>query len=64
MVRIGLAGIVFMGMIYYLAARSLRSAAVTAVCSRDRKKLAGDWTGIRGNFGPPGAHMDLAAVKR
>ena len=53
-----------MGMIHYLAARSLRGAAVTALCSRDRKKLAGDWTGIRGNFGPPGAHMDLGDVKR
>ena len=27
---------------------------MTAVCSRDPKKLAGDWRGIRGNFGPPG----------
>ncbi len=64
MVRIGLAGIGFMGMIHYLAARALRGAAVTALCSRDKAKLAGDWTGIRGNFGPPGAQMDLGAVKR
>ena len=29
------------------------------MCSRDPKKLAGDWRGIRGNFGPPGEKMDL-----
>src|SRR5205807_5467268 len=26
----------------------------------DPKKLAGDWTGIRGNFGPRGTQMDLS----
>jgi predicted dehydrogenase len=53
-----------MGMIHYLAARKLRAARVTAVCSRDPRKLAGDWRGIRGNFGPPGTQMDLGKVKR
>jgi predicted dehydrogenase len=53
-----------MGMIHYLAAQSLRGAKVTALCSRDPKKLAGDWRGIRGNFGPPGTMMDLAGVKK
>jgi predicted dehydrogenase len=53
-----------MGMIHYLAARSLRGAAVSAICSRDRKKLAGDWTGIRGNFGPTGTQMDLGDIRR
>ncbi len=63
MVRIGIVGIGFMGMIHYLAARRLRGAAVTAICSRDPKKLAGDWTAIQGNFGPRGQHMDLSRVK-
>jgi predicted dehydrogenase len=53
-----------MGMIHYLGARHLKGAAVTAVCSRDPKKLAGDWRGIRGNFGPPGEMMDLSHLKR
>ncbi len=53
-----------MGMIHYLAARGLRGAAVAAICSRDRKKLAGDWTGIRGNFGPAGTKMDLGDILR
>ena len=64
MVRIGIVGIGFMGMIHYLAARRLRGARVTALCSRDPKKRAGDWRGIRGNFGPPGQPMDLAGVKK
>src|SRR5947209_5339547 len=64
MIRLGIAGIGFMGMIHYLAARKLRGARVTALCSRDKKKLAGDWRGIRGNFGPAGTRMDLGNVKR
>src|SRR6266849_2128081 len=64
MIRIGIVGIGFMGMIHYLAARKLKGAKVTAVCSRDEKKLAGDWRSIRGNFGPPGTMMDLSKVKK
>jgi predicted dehydrogenase len=59
MVRIGIVGIGFMGMIHYLAAQKLRGGAVTAICSRDLTKLSGDWRGIRGNFGPPGEQMNL-----
>jgi predicted dehydrogenase len=64
MVRFGLAGIGFMGMIHYLAAKRLSGAEVTAIHTRDPKKLAGDWRGVRGNFGPPGEVMDLGAVHR
>src|SRR5437764_943459 len=64
MIRIGLVGIGFMGMIHYLGARKLKGARVTALCSRDPKKLAGDWRGIQGNFGPPGEKMDLSRVKK
>ncbi|MDB5350235.1 MAG: putative dehydrogenase [Planctomycetota bacterium] len=60
MVRIGIVGIGFMGMIHYLAARGLAGGRVVAMCSRDEKKRAGDWTGIQGNFGPKGAQMDLS----
>ena len=45
MVRIGIVGMGFMGMIHYLAARRLKGARVSAICSRDPKKLAGDWRG-------------------
>ena len=64
MVRIGIVGLGFMGMIHYLAARGLKGAEVTAICSRDQAKLAGDWRSIRGNFGPPGSMMDLSGIKK
>src|SRR5436190_18171559 len=64
MINIGLVGIGFMGMIHYLGAQKLKGARVAAICSSDPKKLAGDWRGIRGNFGPPGTKMDLSKVKR
>src|SRR4051812_34067108 len=63
MIRIGIAGIGFMGMIHYLAAQKLRGAGVAAIGSRDPRRRAGDWTSIRGNFGPPGAQMDLGDMK-
>src|SRR3954451_5333793 len=61
-VGIGIVGIGFMGMIQYLAARKLGGGRVAALCSRDPKKLAGDWTAIQGNFGPRGTEMDLSGV--
>lgn len=64
MVRIGIVGVGFMGMIHYLASRKLKGAKVTAICSRDAKKLKGDWRGIRGNFGPRGEKMDLSHLKK
>lgn len=64
MIRIGIVGIGFMGMIHFLAARKLKGAKVAAICSRDAKKLAGDWRGIQGNFGPRGEKMDLGSIKR
>lgn len=64
MIRIGIVGIGFMGRIHYLASRSLEDAAVTAICSRDPKKLAGDWSGTRGNFGPPPGKLELGEIKR
>ena len=42
MVRIGIVGIGFMGMIHYFAARKLKGARVKAIRSRDPKKLQGD----------------------
>jgi predicted dehydrogenase len=64
MVRIGIVGVGFMGMIHFLAARKLRDAKVAAVCSRDATKLAGDWRSIQGNFGPRGQIMDLSGMKK
>jgi predicted dehydrogenase len=64
MIRIGLTGIGFMGRIHYLASLGLQGGKVTAVCSRDAAKLAGDWRNTRGNFGPEPGHVDLTGVKK
>lgn len=64
MVNVGIVGIGFMGMIHYLAYQKVRGAKVAAICTRDKKKLAGDWRGIQGNFGPPGTVMDLGSIAR
>ena len=54
MIRVGIAGVGFMGMIHYLAYQKVRGVKVAAIWSRDKKKLAGDWHSIKGNFGPAG----------
>lgn len=62
MVRIGIVGIGFMGRIHFLASQNLRGGRVTAICSRDPKKLSGDWSGTRGNFGPEPGCVDLTGI--
>jgi predicted dehydrogenase len=62
MLRIGLVGVGFMGWIHYLAYKQTPGVALSAVSTRDPKRLAGDWRGIQGNFGPPGEQIDLSSV--
>jgi predicted dehydrogenase len=64
MLRIGIAGIGFMGWIHYLAYQKVKGVKLAAVCTRDPKKLAGDWRGIQGNFGPPGEQVDLSGAAK
>ena len=35
---------------------------MAAICTRDKRRLAGDWRGIQGNFGPPGEQVDLSGI--
>src|SRR5690242_16427623 len=62
MIRVGLVGIGFMGWIHWLAYKKLGEAKVVAISTRNPQRLAGDWRGIQGNFGPPGEHVDLTGV--
>lgn len=62
MIRVGIVGMGFMGWIHWLAYQKNKGVKVAAICTRDDKKLAGDWSGIRGNFGPPGQQVDLHQV--
>ncbi|GHT29306.1 oxidoreductase [Planctomycetales bacterium] len=63
MLRVGIAGIGFMGMIHYLAYQKIEGVKVAAICETLPERRAGDWTGIKGNFGPQGTQMDLSGVK-
>ncbi|HBE70548.1 MAG TPA: gfo/Idh/MocA family oxidoreductase, partial [Planctomycetaceae bacterium] len=51
-----------MGWIHYLAYQQCEEVELAAFCSRDSKKRAGDWTGIHGNFGPPGEQIDVSEL--
>ncbi len=64
MLRVGLLGIGFMGMMHYRAYQRLRGVKVRALCTRDPVRRDGDWRTIKGNFGPPGERMDLSGVAR
>jgi len=63
MVRVGLVGIGFMGWIHYLAYQRSKLAQLVGFASADPKKSAGDWTGIQGNFGPPGEQIDMSSLR-
>lgn len=62
MVKVGIAGIGFMGWIHWLAYQNTPGVTVTAICEMDEKRLQGDWTDIQGNFGPPGEKVDLSEI--
>ena len=62
MINVGLAGVGFMGWIHYLAYQKVRGINLAAISSRDKKKRAGDWRGIQGNFGPPGEKIDTSKM--
>jgi predicted dehydrogenase len=63
MTNIGIIGLGFMGYTHFEGARSLQDARVAAFATRDPKKREGDWTGIQGNFGPPGGQVDVSDLK-
>jgi predicted dehydrogenase len=64
MVRVGIAGIGFMGVTHYKALQQVEGARVSAIFTRNPKKLAGDWRDVRGNFGEGGGMEDLTGIKR
>ena len=64
MIKVGIAGVGFMGWIHYLAYRQRADIQVTALCTRDQAKLEGDWRSIQGNFGPPGEQVDTSAMAK
>ena len=63
MVRIGIIGIGFMGMTHFEGAKKLKGGKISAISTRNPKKLQGDWASIQGNFGPRGGQVDLSKIK-
>ena len=53
-----------MGSVHLNALRSIPGAELTAVCSRDQRKLSGDLSAIQGNLGPTGASFDFSNVAK
>ncbi|MBV9866378.1 MAG: Gfo/Idh/MocA family oxidoreductase [Abitibacteriaceae bacterium] len=64
MVKVGIIGIGFMGVTHFKALQQVKGARVTAISTRDPKKLNGDWRSIKGNFGDAGGQQDLAGIAR
>jgi predicted dehydrogenase len=62
MLKIGIHGLGFMGMMHYLAYQRLEGVKVTAICEVLPERRKGDWTKIKGNFGPQGTMMDLTGI--
>ncbi|MDR3233947.1 MAG: Gfo/Idh/MocA family oxidoreductase [Planctomycetaceae bacterium] len=63
MLRIGIHGLGFMGMMHYLSYQRLGGVKVTAICETLPERRKGDWTKIKGNFGPQGTETDLTGIK-
>ena len=63
MTQVGVVGLGFMGMVHYLSYQKLQGVNVVAICEQLAHRLQGDWTDIKGNFGPPGEKMDLSGVR-
>ena len=64
MIRVGLAGIGFMGWIHYLAYKKVSGVELVAVSEPNEQRLSGDWRDIKGNFGPPGEMVDLSGITK
>ncbi len=64
MIKVGIIGIGFMGVTHFKALQQVKGARVAAICTRDAKKLAGDWRSIQGNFGDAGGIQDLSRIAR
>jgi predicted dehydrogenase len=61
-IRVGLIGVGFIGWIHWLAYKRLDGARVSAISESNPLRLTGDWTDIKGNFGPPGEQVDLTGI--
>jgi predicted dehydrogenase len=64
MIKVGLAGLGFMGVTHFKAWPNVEGAELVALCEMDEQKLSGDWSDVKGNFGEGGGVQDLSAYQR
>lgn len=62
MLNVGIVGIGFMGMTHYNAYKEIDGVTVRAICETDEARRGGDWTTIKGNFGPQGEIIDVSGM--
>ncbi|MEL7496945.1 MAG: Gfo/Idh/MocA family oxidoreductase [Planctomycetota bacterium] len=62
MLKVGIAGLGFMGWIHWLGYQKRDDVEVVAICTPEEHRRQGDWTDIQGNFGPPGEKVDLSGI--
>jgi len=60
--KIAVIGLGFMGSTHAAAWLQIPGAELAAVASRDKLRLSGDFSGIQGNLGGPGAKLDFSDV--
>jgi predicted dehydrogenase len=64
MIRIGLAGIGFMGLTHYNIHTANRKVKLAAIADYNQAKLDGDWSSIGGNLGDgKGGNRDMSGIK-
>jgi predicted dehydrogenase len=61
--RIGVAGLGFMGSTHLKAYKKIPGIEVVAVCADDERALTGDLSHIQGNIGGPGEKMDFSRTR-
>jgi predicted dehydrogenase len=62
MIKVGIAGVGFMGWIHYLGYQQREDIELSSICTRNAQKLAGDWSSIKGNFGPQAGQVDVSPL--
>lgn len=62
-VKVGIAGLGFMGKVHFDTYAKIKNAKVVAIAELDPCKRAGDWSSIAGNIGGAGQKTNLRGIK-
>jgi myo-inositol 2-dehydrogenase/D-chiro-inositol 1-dehydrogenase len=62
MIKVGIAGMGFMGWTHWQAYQKNPDVKVVAIATPEAERRAGDWRAIKGNFGLAGQQVDLTGI--